>query len=86
MPTSVRLDPETESLLKRLARQSRRSKSAVIRDALHRLAEDSAKVAESPGPYSLVADLIGIADGGPSDLARRHKQAYREAVAGKHRR
>lgn len=43
MPTSVRLDPETELLLKRL----------------------------------------GAARQGPTNLARGHKQAYREALARK---
>jgi len=37
MPTSVRLDTETEALLRRLARERASSKSGVIRDALHAL-------------------------------------------------
>ena len=84
MPTSVRLDPETEALLNRLARAQRRTKSEIIRAALQRLVQDE-KVSDSqPGPYDLVADLIGIAQGGPEDLAANHKQAFRALLARKH--
>jgi predicted DNA-binding protein len=87
MPTSVRLDPETELLLKRLARRSGRSKSEVLREALHRMAERSvAEVEAEASVYSLIPDLVGAARQGPPDLARRHKQAYRESLARKHRR
>ena len=34
MPTSVRLDPKTESLVSRLARRRGQTKSEVIREAL----------------------------------------------------
>ena len=34
------------------------------------------------GPYTLVADLVGIAQGRPDNLARRHKQALRDLLAG----
>ncbi len=34
MPTTVRLDPETESLIKRLAKKTGRTKSQIIRDAI----------------------------------------------------
>ena len=86
MPTSVRLDPETELLLKRLARRSGRSKSEILRDALDRMAERSATEADETSVYSLIPDLVGAAGEGPADLARRHKQAYRDSLARKHRR
>ncbi|MGI9304584.1 MAG: ribbon-helix-helix protein, CopG family [Gammaproteobacteria bacterium] len=80
MPTSVRLDVDTEALLARLARTSGRTKSDVLREALVRMAaaEQIGEVAD--GPYSLIEDLVGIAHGGPSDLARNHKRAFREAL------
>lgn len=81
VPTSVRLDPETETLLKRLAQQSRRSKSEVIRDALHRMAE-SPETVEHNGPYDLVADLVGVVDT-PSPAARHHKRTYARSLAKK---
>lgn len=45
MPTSVRLDAKTESLVKRLARRKGQTKSEVIREALLAFArsEDNAK-------------------------------------------
>ena len=85
MPTSVRLDPETEMLLQRLARRSGRSKSEILREALHRMAEEPPEAAASNGPYSLISDLVGIV-GGPTTLARDHKKIYRDALAKKHRR
>lgn len=79
MPTSVRLDTETEALLRRLARERGSSKSDVIRDALHELAAGSA-VAEPIGPYAEIADLIGIAKGKPIANARDHKRVFREIL------
>lgn len=38
MPTSVRLDPKTERVIRALARRTGRTQSEVIRDAIHRLA------------------------------------------------
>jgi predicted transcriptional regulator len=46
MPTSVRLDPKTERVVRSLARRTGRTRSQVIRDAIHRLA---ASEAEAPG-------------------------------------
>ena len=86
MPTSVRLDTKTELLLKRLARRSGRSKSEVLRDALHRVAEPSADDDEAASVHSLIADLVGAAGQSKANLARRHKHAYREALARKHSR
>lgn len=86
MPTSVRLDPETEALLEQLARIHRRTKSEIMREALRRLAQDTQVRDVVNELYTLVADLIGIAQGGPDNLARRHKQAFRDLVSSKQRR
>jgi len=86
MPTSVRLDPDTEALLKRLARQSNRSKSEVIRDALHRMTDYSSELNERSSPYPSIADLLGVAAGGSATLARNHKRVYRDGLTKKHRR
>ena len=86
MPTSVRLDPETELLLRQLARRNGRSKSEIIRDALRRLAQEGAGTpTDEQGTYALIADLIGVARIGPA-IARKHKREYREALTRKHRR
>jgi predicted DNA-binding protein len=81
MPTSVRLDPETEALLRRLARSSGRTKSEIIREALHRMATGSAEAAEPESVYHTIEDLVGIADDGPEDLAEDHKRRFREKLA-----
>ncbi len=86
MPTSVRLDPETEALLKRLARSSGRTKSEVIREALHRMSDEARGAAEAGSLYHAISDLVGIAEGGPKDLARHHKKRYREKLRRKHNR
>lgn len=80
MPTSVRLDPETEALLNKMARSSDRSKSEIIRKALHRMAEETRSTAETGSLYDAIEDLVGIADVGPGDLARHHKQRFREKL------
>ena len=80
MPTSVRLDAETETLLRRLARASGRTKSEVIREALHCLAAETSKVNEPQSLYDAIEDLVGIADDGPEDLAERHKERFREKL------
>lgn len=81
MPTSVRLDPKTETVVRRLARQTNQTKSEVIREAIVRMAE---QVGSQPGrgtPYALMEDLLGIATGGPPNLARRSDEAFREMLA-----
>jgi predicted DNA-binding protein len=80
MPTSVRLDPETEALLRRLARSSGRTKSEIIREALQRMAAASAEAAESESLYQAIEDLVGIAHNGPEDLAEQHKSRFREKL------
>ncbi len=82
MPTSVRLDSKTETVVRRLARQTRRTKSEVIREAIARLAEEG-NTARPSRPYAAVEDLIGIAHGGPPDLARRADEAFKDLLVGK---
>ena len=81
MPTSIRLDPATEALLDRLARRSKRTRSDVVREAITRYAESVDAPAPDGGVCAYVEDLIGIAEGGPTDLARRHKRAFRDRLA-----
>jgi Arc/MetJ-type ribon-helix-helix transcriptional regulator len=70
MPLSVRLDAKTESLIGRLARRRRQSKSEVIRDAIGVLAEQEQKGDAKKRPYDLVAHLIGCVKGGPRNLSK----------------
>ena len=86
MPTSVGLDTETDALLRRLARTSGRTKSDILREAVVRLAEEREAASSADSPYALISDLVGIAGGGPPDMARRHKQAFRDALLSRARR
>lgn len=79
MPTSVRLDPRTEAVLRRMARRRGRTKSEILREAILRLAE---REDIEPGESFLeaVRDLVGIGSGGPPDLARRSEEIFRERL------
>lgn len=81
MPTSVRLDTKTEAVVRRLARQTRRTKSEVIREAITRMAEQVGGPPRSDSAYAAIEDLLGIAHGGPPDLARRADEAFRDLLA-----
>ena len=85
MTISVRLDPEMAAVLKRLARTRGCTQSEVIREALARLADEAALTPEDRGPYGIVADLIGIAEGGPDIRARDHKRIVREKLSARQR-
>lgn len=80
MPLSVRLDSKTESLIGRLARKRRQTKSEVIRDAIGALAMQEMEGAEKKRPYDLVAHLIGCVKGGPRDLSTRSGEKFRRML------
>ncbi|MGH2348742.1 MAG: ribbon-helix-helix protein, CopG family [bacterium] len=84
MPTSVRLDRKTEAAVRRLAKQHGRTKSEVIRDAIARMAEESASPPISSA-YEAVEDLLGMASGGPPDLARRADHVFADLLAQRRR-
>jgi hypothetical protein len=73
MPTSVRLDPETEALLRRIARTSGRSKSWVVREALVAYGATSA---HGRSPYELMAPFIGGGGTGLTDASERTGEAF----------
>jgi len=80
MPLSVRLDARTESLIGRLARKRRQTKSEVIRDAIGALAKQEEQGAGKKRPYDLVAHLIGCVKGGPRDLSVRTGEKIRQML------
>lgn len=80
MPLSVRLDQKTESLIGRLARRRRQTKSEVIRDAIGVLAKQEGTAAVKTRPYDLVAHLIGCVKGGPRDLSIDTSKKVREML------
>ena len=80
MPLSVRLDQKTESLIGRLARRRRQTKSEVIRDAISVLAKQDEKGGGKKRPYDLVAHLIGCVKGGPRDLSEDTGKKFHEML------
>ena len=81
MTTSVRLDPETERSLTRLARSSGRSKSAIIRDAILLLSEQAAGAPAGPTFHDKIADVVGIVNRGRGRRAARSEELLREMFA-----
>ena len=75
MPTSVRLDPETQRALEQLARSRSVSKSEVVRQAIELLASQ-----ERQAPYDRVADLLGCVQGGPPDLSEQTGKRFRQLL------
>jgi hypothetical protein len=80
MPTSVRLDKETESLIALLARHRGKTKSEIIREALKKMAEQERDIARPATPYEAMAPSLGCAEGGPSDLSERTGQKFTQTL------
>jgi Arc/MetJ-type ribon-helix-helix transcriptional regulator len=86
LPTTVRLDPKTESLLRRPVKKTGRMKSQVVRDAIKRLAmKDGAEFAKSRS-YDVFAPFIGIATGEPPDLSERTGEEFTKLLMEEHHR
>jgi hypothetical protein len=85
MALSVRLDAKTESLIGRLARKRRQTKSEVIRDAVGVLAKQEDHGPEGKRPYDLVAHLVGCVKGGPPNLSTRSGEKFRQMLLDRRR-
>ena len=78
MPLSVRLTPKTEGAVKRLARQTNQSRSAVVREAIAVLERAlAAPGARQPRPWDALAHLIGAADSGGNRLSEDTGERFR---------
>jgi Arc/MetJ-type ribon-helix-helix transcriptional regulator len=76
---NVRVDAETASFLERLARETGRSKSEVVRDALEVLREQRAKLSLSP-PSVAMAGLIGSWDSGGLQLSEQTGERFAQLL------
>jgi predicted transcriptional regulator len=85
MPTSVRLDPKTERVVRSLARRTGRTRSQVIRDAIHRLAAAESETPEGEMVFEMWRDAIGCAEGGPPDLSERTGDHFRSLLRARRR-
>jgi hypothetical protein len=82
MPTSVRMDADTERLLEALASRLAVSRSEVIRRAVRALseAERSARTRPQASPYERANDLLGSVTGGPPDLSAETGRRFAELL------
>jgi len=79
------MDARTESLLARLARKRRQTKSEVIRDAIGVLAKQEEKGGGKKRPYDLVAHLIGCVDSGGANLSQNTGEKFAKLLREKAR-
>lgn len=86
MPTSVRLDAKTESIVTRLARKRGQTKSEVIRAALVALAETEERSKPRGTLYDSISHLIGSVKGGPPDLSERTGKKFAALLRARKRR
>ena len=81
MPLSVRLDPKTESAVKRLARRRNQTQSAVVREAIAVLErEQTGRLRPAAGPLGVMAHLIGVADNGGGRASEDTGKKFRALI------
>ena len=86
MPISVRLDDRTERTVRRLARRTGRTTSAVIREAIATLEQkEESSPEEGPTAYDRLAHLIGTVGGGDRHLSEETGKKFTKLVELKHR-
>ncbi len=76
---NVRVDPGTAAFLDRLARESGRSKSEVVRQALEALREENAGRTVG-SPAEAMARLIGCWDSGGKRLSERTGERFAQLL------
>ncbi len=82
MLMSVRLDRDTEALLARLARRTGRSRSALVRGAIRRLAQEESGrgASELPTFAERIAPYVGSVNSGGLQLSERSGERVREIL------
>ncbi len=78
MPTSVRLDEETEALLMKTAEALNTTRTEVLKVSIRDFCKKTL-AEKGKDPYSLIADLIGKEYSGQGNLAIDHEKILREA-------
>jgi predicted DNA-binding protein len=80
MTLSIRLEPEAKAALEEIARRRGTTQSHLVRSAIEEL------IGREVGTlYERVEDLIGCAEGGPSDLSEHTGRRFREVLETKAR-
>lgn len=86
MTLTVRLDPDADARLRRLARRKRLTKSEVVREALRALETREDGSGKEISPYDVIKPYIGIIKGGPTDLSVRTGEKFRLLLEQRRRR
>jgi hypothetical protein len=86
MPFSLRLDPDTEAKIRRLATATNRSKSQVVREAVTQYAAEGQSATTAPASaFDRLEPFIGAIGTGGADYSTHTHRKYRELVRQKHR-
>jgi hypothetical protein len=86
MPFSLRLDPETEAIIRRLSVGTARSKSQVVRDAVaHYAAERHLPDAAEQSTFARLKAFIGTISTGGANYSKNTHRKYRDLIRQKHR-
>lgn len=86
MPFSLRLDPDTEAMIRRLSASSGRSKSEVVREAVaHYAADSETRRPAGESAYDRLKPVIGIVRTGGANYSSQTHAKYRELLRRKHR-
>lgn len=86
MTMSIRLDTATRARLTRLANESGKTLSAVIREAIDNLASKGEAAKKRPRLYDDWAPVIGCVRGMPRDLSTNARKYVREFLLKKRER
>jgi Arc/MetJ-type ribon-helix-helix transcriptional regulator len=76
---SIRLPEDLLDRLDRVAAETGRKRSGMVRRALYAYL-DGRMVEPDESPIDRVRDLVGVAYGGPRDLGRRHREHLRDLI------
>ncbi len=77
---SIRLDAHIVSAVDRIAAQTGKTKSEIVREALAEYAERAVKKSRSERPYDKVAHLIGSCDSGGMQLASHGGEKFAQML------
>jgi len=86
MPFSLRLDPETEAKIRRLAAATARSKSQVVREAIEQYAAyGHPSSGASASAFHRLKPFIGTISTGGANYSKDTHRKYGDAIRQKHR-
>lgn len=79
MALTVRMSPETERALNRIAKRRKLSRSDVVREAIARYDEAQGELPDQ-GPYGAWVDVIGVVDLGVRDPGRTTGDQFADVI------